>query len=398
MARPRNLVPTYRKHRTGRAVVSVYRADGSRTEILLPGRHGSAESKEAYERTLTQLRIGSGKLPKNKPASDITVAELVERYLREHATTHHRHADSTSTSEQASIVRAMKPWVRFVGTKPASEVTPLDLRAYRDTVILGNWRTPKEQKEHERRGKINPPCRRTVNAHVGRIRRMFRWGVSLCLVPVDVLTGLNALPGLQPGRSAAKDNPPVEPVPMEHVEKTIARAPEIIGDMIRVQLYSGCRAGELANARTIDIDQTGPAGCWILKPQRHKGTWRGHARNIVLGPKCQLILRRYLTPEEPERFLFRPCDTPYAKARPQLKFRDRYSVDVYDIAIARACERAGVPKWSSHKLRHLAARIAEQEIGLEFARQFLGHKGANLTALYAGLDVKAAAEVARKIG
>jgi integrase len=76
----------------------------------------------------------------------------------------------------------------------------------------------------------------------------------------------------------------------------------------------------------------------------------------------------------------------------------KLSLDKYDLAIARAAERAGVPHWSSHDLRRLAARLVEQQIGLESARQFLGHKGADLTAMYSGLDVEAAAEVAKRVG
>jgi hypothetical protein len=53
MARPRLKVPAYRKHsKTGRAVVSIYRADGSRTEFVLPGDYGSDESTREYERLL----------------------------------------------------------------------------------------------------------------------------------------------------------------------------------------------------------------------------------------------------------------------------------------------------------------------------------------------------------
>ena len=76
MARPRNLIPTYRKHsQTGRAVVSIYRADGSRTEIVLPGDYGSEESKQEYERLLAQLRANNGKLPDQRAtSSDFTVA------------------------------------------------------------------------------------------------------------------------------------------------------------------------------------------------------------------------------------------------------------------------------------------------------------------------------------
>lgn len=394
MSRPRNTVPTYQLHSSGRARVRYYDSAGKRCELILPGKFGSKESKNAYAELVKRLETGAGIIHNSSPTPDITVAELVEKYLREHVQTHHRHADGTPTSEQASIVHAMKPLCRLLGMKAAAEVSPLDLRAYRDCVIAGRWRTPEEMKDRKKRGPQGPVCRRTVNSHVGRVKRLFRWAVSLNLVPPAVLVGLDALPGLQPGRSAAKDHPPVEAVPFEHVEATIGRAPEIIGDIIRLQLYCGCRAGELLAARTMDIDQDGPGGCWILRPQQHKGKWRGHARNILFGPKSQLILRRYLTPDEPDRYLFRPCDTPYAKARPNAHFNERYSVSIYDSAIARA----GVAEWSSHQLRHLAARLVEREIGLESARQFLGHKGADLTAMYSGLDIQAAAEVAKRVG
>src|SRR5215475_9670175 len=70
MVRPRLSVPTYRKHSTGRAVVSVYTAHGTRKEILLPGQHGSQESKEEYARVLKQLEAHNGRLPSDHLASD----------------------------------------------------------------------------------------------------------------------------------------------------------------------------------------------------------------------------------------------------------------------------------------------------------------------------------------
>jgi integrase len=399
MSGKRKTVPLYQHHlSSGRARVRTYDATGKRVEIFLPGKFGSKESKDAYADLLKRLQAGGGVVPGEAPVSDITVEELVSRYLREHVEIHYRAKDGTPTSEKASIINAVKPLVRLIGPKAASEVTPLDLRAYRETVISGRWRTPEEEKARKQKGRQGKVCRRTVNSHVGRIKRMFRWAASLSLVPPAVIVGLDALPGLERGRSDAKDHPPVQPVALADAEATAKHAPEIIADVIHVQLYSGCRAGELLNARTRDIDQEGPGGCWILRPEQHKGTWRGHSRNILFGPKCQLILRRYLTPDEPERFLFRPCDTAYAKARPQSKFKDHYSVDEYDQAIGRAAERAGVRHWSSHDLRRLAARQVERKIGLESARQFLGHKGANLTAMYSGLDIEAAAEVARRVG
>ena len=63
MARPRLTIPAYRHHKqTGRAAVSIYRHDRSRTEVIRPGAYGSDESKLEYERLLAQLRAGNGKL------------------------------------------------------------------------------------------------------------------------------------------------------------------------------------------------------------------------------------------------------------------------------------------------------------------------------------------------
>ena len=60
--------------------------------------------------------------------------------------------------------------------------------------------------------------------------------------------------------------------------------------------------------------------------------------------------------------------------------------------------RATVPHWSSHQLRHLAAQLAEREISVEGARNYVGHKTIALATHYSGIDLQAAAEVARRIG
>src|ERR1700674_3319413 len=89
MPRPRLTLPAYRKHRqTGRAAVSIYRTDGSRTEVILPGKFGSGKSKEEYERLLCQLRTYGGQLPADPARRDITVAELVLKFMA-HAETYY---------------------------------------------------------------------------------------------------------------------------------------------------------------------------------------------------------------------------------------------------------------------------------------------------------------------
>ena len=84
MARPLSTIPIYRKHSAaGRAAVSYYRADGTRTEVILPGKFGSKESKAEYERLLSQLRANRGRIPTDHRLN-LSIDELVLK-LMEHA-------------------------------------------------------------------------------------------------------------------------------------------------------------------------------------------------------------------------------------------------------------------------------------------------------------------------
>ena len=56
-------------------------------------------------------------------------------------------------------------------------------------------------------------CRSEINRRVGRIVRMFKWGVSEELVPPLVYEALRTVPGLRKGRSGAREKPPVSRSP-----------------------------------------------------------------------------------------------------------------------------------------------------------------------------------------
>jgi hypothetical protein len=64
----------------------------------------------------------------------------------------------------------------------------------------------------------NDICRLEVNRRVGRIVRMFKWGVENELVPPSVHHGLKAVQGLKRGRSEARESEPVKPVPDAFVD------------------------------------------------------------------------------------------------------------------------------------------------------------------------------------
>src|SRR5687768_4503298 len=121
MARHRKSLPSYQRHSSGRARVRPYDSSGKRIELILPGEFGSKESKQAYRDLLRRLDAGGGTLPPSAATDDLSIAELVEKYLREHVDRHHRHPDGSATSEKPRIVSAVKPLVRIFGAKLAAD-------------------------------------------------------------------------------------------------------------------------------------------------------------------------------------------------------------------------------------------------------------------------------------
>ena len=78
--------------------------------------------------------------------------------------------------------------------------------------------------------------------------------------------------------------------------------------------------------------------------------------------------------------------------------RKRYTVAAYRRAIARACDRAGEPRWSPNMLRHAYATRGKQEMGVDASRAALGHTTADTTQVYLDRDRQLAIELARRIG
>jgi integrase len=214
---------------------------------------------------------------------------------------------------------------------------------------------------------------------------------------------------------------------MRHVTPTVAA-------MVELQRLTGMRPGEVVVMRACDIDTRGAV--WIYRPHVHKNRWRGHERQVFLGPKAQEIVRQYMKPAV-DAYLFSPTDsiaiyraeihatrkTPlgYGNSpgtnrvrKPKRKPRSHYDADAYRRAITRGCDYADraahtanpevdeetrlVPRWHPHQLRHNHATAVRRDFGLEIARILLGLKTATMTELYAEADSAKAVEIAAKIG
>jgi integrase len=182
--------------------------------------------------------------------------------------------------------------LRFVqptyGRIPAIEFGPLALKAIRQKMIEADL------------------SRGVINKNVGRIPRMFRWVAAEEKVPVTVSQALLTLPGLKKGRTDARETPPVKPVDDEVIMTTLEYLPSVVADMVRFQLLTGCRPGEVCQIRPRDINRSGED--WTYRPASHKTDHFNRERLISIGPKAQEVITQYLL-RDSQSHCFSPSDS-----------------------------------------------------------------------------------------
>jgi integrase len=183
--------------------------------------------------------------------------------------------------------------------------------------------------------------------------------------------------------------------------------------MIKLQLCTVARPGEVCIIRPCDIDMSGPL--WEYVPKSHKTEHHSRKRLIAIGQRGQEILKPYLANCKSDQYLFRPDESENARNKlrrasrqspmtpsqsqrkrteaPKRPPGDRYWRQSYTKAIARACVQAKVPVWSPNQLRHNAATEIRKLYGLDAARTVSGHTSAAVTEIYAEQDF----DKARKI-
>ncbi len=392
MPRLSRSVPRYRKHRpSGQAIVTL----SGRDHYLGP--HGTRVSRHAYDRLVGEW-LENGRNPLGVDADTLTVVELLSRYWQ-YAKGYYLK-NGKCTGQLPKIKSAAKVLKERYGRTPAAEFGPLALKACRQ-----KW--------------VDEGLSRTyVNEHVARVVRIFRWAAAEQLVPASVPQALAMVPGLRRGRTDARETAPVMPVDDAVVETTLALLPDVVADMVRLQRLTAMRPAEVCLLRPCDLDRDSEV--WTYRPESHKTEHHGRERVVLIGPRGQEILLRYLA-RDSKAYCFRPCDseskrraaahavrkTPASygngpgtnrKRRPKRSPGERYEVASYRRAIHRACDKAQVERWAPNRLRHTAATEIRAKHGLEAAQIVLGHAGADVTQVYAERDLAKGVEVARKIG
>jgi len=398
MARPRNRIPSYLRHqRSGQARVRIHGRD------IYLGRFGSPESKEAYARLIAEHFANGESESVTVPGGEkLTIAALVVKY--DDFAKSYYVKNGHPTDERYAIKAAVGPLVNLYGSTPADEFGPKRLKAIRQEMV---------SRGRKRDG--HALSRKYVNYRTACIVRIFRWAVEEELVPAAVYQSLKAVVSLQKGRvSAVRESKPVKPVPEEHIRPVLEEVWPQVGAMIRLQLLTGMRPDEATIMRPCDIDRRGDL--WVYRPSSHKTEHHNVEKAVFLGPRAQEIIEPWLD-REPTAYLFNPRevreavlasrrtgDAQGSPRRPRGRQpmtrlpRDHYDDETYCQAVERACERAGVPKWTPGRLRHNAGTYVRKMFGAEAAQLVLGHRNLSTTEIYAEKDRKRYEEIARAIG
>jgi integrase len=393
--------PTYTLHKpTGQARV---RIDGKDHYL---GKFNSVESRARYDDIVTEWML------KNGDAPSLSVDELALLYLK-HARTHYRK-NGVETSEVNCITQALRHLIRWHGPTLCRSFGPKALKQVREGMISAGL------------------VRSSINIHIGRIRRMFKWGVAEELIPVETYQRLCTLVGLEQGRSAARESEPVTPVAVAMIDAVRPFVSRQIWGMVQLQLLTGMRPGEVLQIRGFDLNMSDRI--WEYVPQSHKTEHKGKQRVIFIGPKAQAILKRFLK-KDVQAHLFSPNDSRSEFVRKHYRpgakigvYGDRYSIEAFETAVRRACERAhGMPEhlrridrslseqqrielkkeaaawrrqwcWHPHQLRHNAGTELRRKFGIEKTRTVLGHQHVATSEIYAELDRDAARDIIGRVG
>ncbi len=395
MTRPSPRVPSYRHYRPKN--LAVVRIDGQDRYL---GQYDSPKSWQKYHQLIAEWLAGDA-----VPLQDFSPDQATGLKIKKLVLLYDQHAEKyyvkngRTTTEFIGIREAAKRLLRLYAETDVVDFGPKALKLVRDELIRDGH------------------CRRGVNQNIGRIKRMFKWGVEQEIVPVTVFQALLAVVGLRKGRSSARESEPVRPVDDTLIDNTLPFLPRPVQAMVKLQRLTGCRPGEICLLRPRDVDRSQPVWCYV--PASHKTMHHDHARRIYLGPQAQAILSPWLE-RDANGYCFSPAEsraevdaarrrsrrTPMTpsqagrrrKTNPKKRPGLHYTSSSYQHAISKACLRGKTEHWSPNQIRHTRATELRQLFGLEACQAVLGHRQAFVTQIYAERDFAAAARIMGEAG
>jgi integrase len=331
-------IPLPRLHKTsGRAYV--YHA--GRYHYF--GKYGSPEADRKYWQWRTTLAGGKA----DATVATCRVSELFRLYRQAHARLDHRERSRLNNLESFSGL------YHFL----ARDYGPLAFQAHRDHLLSTGTRSARQ-----------------VNDLMQFCQRIFRWGVSRQLVPLEVWTMLKTVERLKPHQSP-KPTIRRKPVAASVVAATLPYLSEHCADVVRLIVATGARPGEILSLRAEEVVKAYQArpGWWYAEKTRHKTAARGKRRWLEFPPEVHEVLLRNWPGA---------CGFFFPIRCPRKGRELHYQVSSLRQAIRHACERAKLAPWCPYAIRHavITARAAQEGIGA--AATLAGHDAEVTQSVY----------------
>lgn len=354
MGRPKSKLPKYRYHISGQAHVEF---NGVRFYL---GPHDSPESHARYLKLVAEYQSSGYKTPErssNHVDKPLTIAEFLVDF-RENGVSRITPAPSHRKTFETLADKLDDEF----GHLPVAEFGPRLLATVRESFVeRGN-------------------CRNHANKLTRYIVRVFRWGVSRETVKPEQLIALESLIPLR--RGEAKDNPKRQPVAIEVVEMTIPFVNQVIADMIRLQLFTGCRPSELFTLTPGEVDRTG--GEWMIRKRGHKTEHHSKSRAIPVVGKARAVLSKYLLQSDNKLCFVNSRGNGWTK-------------DTYRRHITRACKKNKLTYWTPYQIRHLVGQSVRDNMSAEHVQAILGHSKISMVETYSRAAESKAIEAAKSI-
>jgi len=425
-------VPQYCRHRrSGTAYVNILRQ-----QVQL-GQYGTDESLAAYQRAITRLRAAGPIAVIKEGGREINCMEIVGAFTEWAAKRY------TRCPQQVDVFGVpCKRLLRLHAKTGVGNFGPVALKEVRSAMIADGL------------------TRRAINGYIHRVRQIWRWAVENELIDESAWRRLLSVRALAEGEESVREAEPVEPGRWRQIRVVLRNCPRPVRQMVRLQILTGMRPGEVVQMRTCDVDRS--ADVWVYQPAEHKTKARGKLRPVLLGPRAQQLLRPLLDEASPMRYLFRPADAMeearlrQVAASPAVRWpshdparrrdrrrsrgapareemlQERYTTAAYRRAVQRACELAwplperlrrhkgekgsawrtrigadgvaAVSAWRHehllrpHQLRHSFATRVGNRFEEQDAQRLLGHSKIATTRLYIKTHVRRGRRIIQEVG
>lgn len=371
-------IPPLKRHKTGQGYCYVQR------RCYYFGRYGTPECRAKYEQWVSQYLMNGRQPPdRDRPTHTVTVNHVLALYLPWAQEHYVKHGKPTRQYDRIRI--ACRPLAEGFGDLPAAAFGVTQMERVQAAMVARGW------------------TRGYCNTCLSVLKGIWRWAGLRELIPMEQVLRLAAVPGLRRGKTTAPESARIEPVNPLLVEQTLPHLGHIPAAMVRVQLLTGMRPGEVCLLRPADLDRSRTP--WVFTPSVHKNEHRDQERPIRIGPQARALLAPFLLGRAPDEYLFDPAlahaEAVLASGRRLLracKPGKHYSVHGYTQAVVRACARGGLERWTPLQLRHTRGTEVRAQFGPDAARALLGQHSLNSTQIYAELDGDAADRIAEQTG